>query len=129
MFSHIPKLVTKDHNQIIYKSIKMDEVETPVNQMAKDKVPGPNGFTTNFFHASWNWLKEEIVDLVEDSQKLGTIIKVLNSTFLALIPKESGTEHPGKLRPISLCNVIYKIISKVIANHLKPILPLIISLE
>ena len=69
------------------------------------------------------------MDLVKESQKSGSILKAFNSTFLALIPKESGTEDPGKLRPISLCNVIYKIISKVIANHLKPILPLIISLE
>ena len=45
----------------------MDEVETVVNKMAKDKASGPDGFTTNFFHASWNWLKEEIVELVENS--------------------------------------------------------------
>ena len=55
--------------------------------MAKDKAPGPDGFTTNFFHASWNWLKEEIVGLVKESQKSGSILKALNSTFLALIPK------------------------------------------
>ena len=58
-----------------------------------------------------------------------SVLRALNSNFLALIPKESGTEDPGKLRPIALCNVIYKIITKVIANRLKPILPLIISLE
>ena len=129
MFSHIPKLITKDHNQILDKAIEMAEVEIAMNQMAKDKASGPDGFTTNFFHAGWDWLKDEIVALVEDSRKLGSILKALNSTFLALIPKESGTEDPGKLRTISLCNVIYKIITKVMANHLKPILPLIISSE
>ena len=107
----------------------MAEVEIAMNQMAKDKAPGPDGFTTNSFHASWNWMKYEIVDLVEDSRKSGSVLKALNSTFLALIPKESRTEDPSKLRPIALCNVIYKIITKVIANHLKPILPLIISSE
>ena len=87
MFSHIPKLITEDHNQILCKSIEMAEVEIAVNQMAKDKASGLDGFTTNFFHASWNWLKEEIVDLVEDSQKSGSVLKALNLNFLALIPK------------------------------------------
>ena len=54
-------------------------------------------------------------------------MKALNATFLAVIPKQNGTKDPRKLRPIALCNVIYKIISKVIANRLKPLLPLIIS--
>ena len=78
VFSHIPKIITEDHNQILCKSIEMAEVETAMNQMAKDKASGPDGFTANFFHASWNWLKEEIVDLVEDSRKSGNVLKALN---------------------------------------------------
>ena len=57
------------------------------------------------------------------------MLKALNATFLALIPKEKGMEDPVKLRPIALCNVIYKIISKVIANRLRPLLPFLISPE
>ena len=77
----------EDHNQILGKVIKMAEVENVVNQMDKDKVPILDGFTANFFHASWQWLKEEIVALVEDSWKSGSVLKALNLTFLALIPK------------------------------------------
>ena len=66
---------------------------------------------------------------MEDLRKTSNILKALNSTFIVLIPKEMGTEDPEKLRPIALCNVIYKIISKVIDNRLRPLLPLIISLE
>jgi hypothetical protein len=53
----------------------------------------------------------------------------LNATFLTLIPKEERVTNPKNFRPIALCNVIYKIISKVIALRLKPILPFIISKE
>ena len=84
---HIPKLIMEDHNKVLGKSIEMSEVEMVVSQLAKDKAPGPNGFTSNFFHAGWEWLKEEIVALMEDSRISGNILKSLNSTFLALIPK------------------------------------------
>ena len=58
VLSHIPKIITDDHNQILGKSIEMTEVETAVKKMAKDNARGPDGFTMNFFHASWEWLKE-----------------------------------------------------------------------
>jgi len=53
----------------------------------------------------------------------------MNATFIALIPKEAHHSTPYKFRPIALCNIIYKIVSKVIASRLKLLLPLIISPE
>lgn len=51
----------------------------------------------------------------------------LNHTSISLIPKTNSPEHPHQFRPISLCNVLYKIFSKVLANHLKILLPSIIT--
>ena len=87
VLSHIPKLIMDEHNHILGKTIDLTKVEMDVKQMEKDKAPGPDGFTTNFFHACWDWLKEEIWALVEDSRKSGNILRALNSTFLTLIPK------------------------------------------
>eukprot|EP00253_Pinus_taeda_P021359 PITA_21359 len=107
----------------------MEEVEEAVKSMPNDKAPGPDGFTINFFKACWQTIKTEVWEVVEDSRRSGTILKSINSTFLALIPKEENAQTPEKFKPIALCNVIYKIISKVIANRLKPILPNLISEE
>lgn len=58
-----------------------------------------------------------------------TILKALNTSFIALIPKQESAQTPDRFRPIALCNVVYKIISKVVANRLKPLLPTLVSME
>jgi len=66
---------------------------------------------------------------VEDSRKSKKVMKALNASFIALIPKKENVMTPDGFRPIALCNVVYKIISKMIANRLKPLLPSLISEE
>ena len=88
-----------------------------------------DGFTTNFFHFFWDMIKEEVWAIVEESSCKRGVLKPFNVTFLALIAKGEGADSPDKFRLIALCNVIYKIITKVIANRLKPLLPGLISLE
>ena len=107
----------------------MQEVKEAVNQMTLGKSPGPDGFTTNFFHHFWDLIKEDMLGIVEKSKTKRGVLKAFNATFLTLIPKEAGVGTPEKFRKIALCNVIYKIISKVIANRLKPLLPMLISLD
>lgn len=67
--------------------------------------------------------------MVEESRRTGQILKAFNATFLMSIPKEHGADMLGKFRLISLCNVILKIITKVMANRLKPLMSGLISLE
>lgn len=52
-----------------------------------------------------------------------------NSTLLQLIPKKSRPKYPSKLQPIALCNMTYKIVAKLIANQLKPLLPSLIDVS
>jgi hypothetical protein len=74
-------------------------------------------------------VKQDVYGVVEDSRCLASIMKSLNATIITLIPKENEARTLDRYRPISLCNVVYKIISKVIANRLKPLLPTLISQE
>lgn len=69
------------------------------------------------------------MNVVEDCRLNRTILKVLNTSFISLIPKQYFAQTPTKFRPIALCNVVYKIISKVVANRLKPLLPSLVSGE
>jgi hypothetical protein len=126
---HIPKLVTQEQNEALMRPITQDEVDKEVKDMPSGKSPGPDGFTTDFFHHCWDLIKEEVWQVVEESRTSGQVLSALNATFLTLILKEERVTHPKQYRSISLCNVIYKIITKVIAMRLKPILPFVISKE
>eukprot|EP00253_Pinus_taeda_P016024 PITA_16024 len=72
---------------------------------------------------------QDILDVVEVCRMSRTILKVLNTSFISLIPRQDNALTLDRFRPIALCNVVYKIISKVIANRLKPLLPSLISVE
>eukprot|EP00253_Pinus_taeda_P027896 PITA_27896 len=100
----IPKVVTKDQNLALLKEISMEEVEEAVKSMPNDKAPGPDGFTIKFFKACWKTIKIEIWEVVEDSRRSGTILKSINSTFLAPIPKEENaqTQRNSDLFPCAM---------------------------
>jgi len=104
-------------------------VNTVIKEMQNGKAPGADGFNVDFFKACWNIVKQDIVDVVEDSKRSRSILKALNTSFISLIPKQNFALTLDKLRPIALCNVVYKIISKILANRLKPLLPSLISGE
>ena len=111
------------------QKIKREEVEEAIFHMERGKALGPDGFTISFFQNCWDLVKEEVWVVIEESRRMGCILKEFNATFLTLIPKEQGADIPGKFQPISLCNVILKITMKVMANRLKPLLPELILLE
>lgn len=125
----IPRLVSNEKNDLLTKPITLNWVEEAVSQMKEGAAPRPDGFTENFFHHFWGLVKMDMWRMVEDSRVSWRILPALNATFLTLIPKSERADSPDKSKPISLCNVIYKIATKVIANRLKPLLPSLISPE
>jgi hypothetical protein len=89
---------------------------------SKDKSPGLDGWTVEFFIHFFNLVGDDLLEVVEDSRQRGEVIRSLNLTFLALIPKFNKPTSFGDYRPIALCNLCYKIIAKLIANRIRPIL-------
>jgi len=108
--------------------VSEEEVKEVLNEMQNSKTPGPDGFNVDFFKASWNIVKQDILSVVEDSRRDKTFLKVLKTTFITVIPKRDVALMPHRFRPIALCNVVFKIISKVGAR-LKPVLPTLVVVE
>lgn len=95
----------------------------------KDKAPGPNGFTTEFFVPNWDCVKSKVLRAVKDYFKKGKLLGEANRTHICLIPKGPNYERVEYFRPISLCNIIYKITDTCIAERLKTYLNELISLN
>jgi hypothetical protein len=91
------------------------------------KAPGPDGIHAVFYKRFWDLCGGEITTEVLQAINSGVIPNGWNDTTIVLIPKVDDPELVSQFRPISLCNVIYKIISKMLALRLKGILPEIIS--
>ena len=65
----IPPLVNNDHNHSLMQPVSLQEVEVVVEQMVDGTSPGPDGFTIEFFHHCWDLLKDEVLEIVEESRK------------------------------------------------------------
>jgi hypothetical protein len=90
-------------------------------------APGPDGLPAIFYHTYWDIIKEDVNKDVLQVLNDGGDPTPYNQTHICLIPKKNNPTHPSDFRPISLCNVIQKIITKTIANRIKEILPEVIS--
>eukprot|EP00253_Pinus_taeda_P002680 PITA_02680 len=124
-----PRFIEENEAEELSIPVTKEEVEAAMRNMAKDKSPGPDGWTVELFIHFFDQIGSEITEVVEESRLKGEIYRPFNSTFIALIPKKDEPETLEDFRPISLCNCIYKIIAKVIATRIVPILSRNISME
>lgn len=93
------------------------------------KAPGPYGLPALFYQKFWHTVGKDIENLVLGILNEGKSPESLNKTFIALVPKCKNLGPRKQFRPISLCNVVMKIVTKVIANRVKCILPDVVDEE
>jgi hypothetical protein len=119
--------VTPEMNRQLMAPVSVDEIQLALNQMDPLKALGPDGFPACFYQHNWEILHNEVCDAIKYFFESCSLDASINATVIALIPKSKNPLSVVDYRPISLCNVIYKLISKVLANRLKVILPYIVS--
>ena len=95
--------------------------------MCPTKVPGHDCFPATFFQKHWQFVSRGVLTTSLHILNEGGTIAPLNHTFIALIPKIEKPRKVTEYRPISLCNVIYRILATTIANRLKHVSHYIIS--
>ncbi|KAK5775146.1 hypothetical protein PVK06_043015 [Gossypium arboreum] len=96
--------------------------------MGSTKAQREDGFPALFYQKCWNTIRDDVIKFCLQILNEGTEVKQINSTHIVLIPKISNPSNMKQFRPISLCNVIYKILAKVIANRLRGVIDKCIDL-
>ena len=122
----VPNAIKNSDNEALTQSITLDEIKMVVDGMEDDKSPGSDGYNANFIKLCWDIIKNDLLKMVSKSQRRSKIGGNTSSAFLTLIPKEKEAKSFDRFWPISLCNIGYKIITKIMANRLKHILPSLI---
>lgn len=103
------------------------EVKEATFAMHPDKAPGMDGLNPSFFQAYWNIVGSDVCKFCQRFFDTGDLPANINTTLVCLIPKVKQPQTVADLRPISLCNVLMRILSKVMENRVKGNLNTIIS--
>lgn len=119
--------VSSATNEALCADFSEEEISTALFQIGPIKAPGPDGFPARFFQRNWGLFKDNIVQAVKKFLDTGQMPEGVNHTTIVLIPKVDQPVEMKDFRPISLCNVLYKIVSKCLVNRLRPLLGDIIS--
>uniref|UniRef100_A0A803P795 Reverse transcriptase domain-containing protein n=1 Tax=Cannabis sativa TaxID=3483 RepID=A0A803P795_CANSA len=123
----IQRKVTTQINEELHQPIVAEEVRKAIFSMHPDKSPGPDSMTPAFYQKCWDIIQLDIVDVVQKFFTTGEFDSACGDANVVLIPKKKLPESMVDLRPIALCNVLYKIITKVMANRMKPYMDHIVS--
>ncbi|XP_030505125.2 uncharacterized protein LOC115720103 [Cannabis sativa] len=114
-------------NEELSKSVSEEEVRKAIFQMHPDKSPGPDGMTQAFYQRCWQIVKGDVTQMVQHFFQNGVLEDECGEANIVLIPKKKNPQHMRDLRPIALCNVLYKVITKVMTNRMKLFMDAIIA--
>lgn len=122
ILSGIPRSITESMNKNLTRSVDEAEIKKALFSMHPNKAPGPDGMSPLFFQKYWSIVSTDVVNFVKCFFQFSCLPKATNETLVTLILKIQNPIDLKHFRPISLCNVVYKIISKILANRMKAVL-------
>ena len=109
------------------KPVTAEEIKTSMLGINGEKAPRPDGFTAHFFKAAWSIVGDDLSKAVQYFFQTTKLPSAFNSTAIALVPKCSNPNSIRDFRPISCCTVVYKCITRIMANRLKKYMPQMVS--
>ncbi|XP_013589064.1 PREDICTED: uncharacterized protein LOC106297349 [Brassica oleracea var. oleracea] len=113
--------------RMLEKEVTEEEICRVLFDMPSNKSPGPDGYPSEFFKITWPILGQDFTVAVQSVFRYGFLPKGVNSTILALVSTKTDSMEMRDYRPTACCNVLYKVVSKILANRLKLLLLRIIT--
>lgn len=119
----IPKIVSPDEVKYLSKPFSTEEIIRAINSLHNDKAQGPDGLTIEFYKANIAWIVDDLLEVYNEATRTRSLGIDINRGLIKLIPKEGDKALIKNCRPITLLNVSYKILAKMLALRLENILP------
>lgn len=119
--------ITVEENEQLIRIPNGEEIWKTLKSMNPNKASGPDRMTMLFFRHFWEIVGVDVISTVQDFFEKCCMLPELNQTNLVLIPKVDNLSLVGQFRPSSLCNVVYKLISKIMTERLKLVVSKLIS--
>lgn len=127
ILQYVRPIVSAECNQKLLKPFTKDEIFATLQQMHPCKAPGPDGMHVIFYQRFWHIIGDDVTTFVSNILHGISLPSCINNTNIPLIPKVKDPTQAAEFRPIALCNVLYKLVSKAIVMRLKSFLPDIVS--
>ena len=121
------KQLSQEQANTITEKFSRKEIDDAVASCDPSKAPGPDGFNFRFIKSSWEIIKEEVYNMVDDFWLTGKLPKGSNNAFIVLIPKCETPTGFSDYRPISMVGCLYKIVTKILSRRLQTVMPSIIG--
>lgn len=122
-----PSFFNVAEGELVARPVTLEEVKKVLEESEKSLRPGLDAWTVDFFLSFFDAMGKDLLDVVEESRISRKVYGALNATFISLILKKDKPQIFQDYRPIALCNLVYKWITKIIANRINPVLSKYIS--
>jgi len=108
--------LSENHATWLERDVTIEEVHLAIFSSEGSKALSPDGFNFKFYKKFWELMKHDLFTMVLEFFKRGKLLKGINTSYIALIPKVAGSSSFNDYRPISLLNGLYKIAGRNILN-------------
>ncbi|KAA3480252.1 reverse transcriptase [Gossypium australe] len=122
ILSGIEACVSDEDNKNLKANFTEEEIWTALTEMGPIKAPGEDGLPAIFYQKCWPIIGKEVMNYCLQQLNNEMDVSTINKTNIVLIPKVSCPSNISQFRPISLCNVLYKLIAKAISNRLRTVI-------
>jgi hypothetical protein len=129
LLNNLEKKLSQEDKEICDEGITLDEISKAVKLQKPDKSPGEDGIVSEFYRHYWYLIGEDFESVVREIFDQKLLSESQNRGIITLMFKSGEREDIKNWRPITLLNVDYKIVSKILAERLKRVLPNIINTD